>query len=46
MSGWLIIRLIGRRRGSLATLMLAMSNTVRDTGVQSIMMLTSGKRDG
>jgi len=25
-----------------ATLMLATSNTVRDTGVQSIMMLTNG----
>ncbi len=32
----MIIRLIGPRRSSLETLMLAMSNTVRDTGVQSV----------
>ena len=38
----MIIRLIGPRRSSLATLMLATGNTVRDTGVQSVMMLTSG----
>ena len=45
--GWLIIRLIGPGCCcSLATPMLATRNTVRDTGVPSIMILTSGERDG
>jgi hypothetical protein len=42
----LIIRLVGSRRNSLEILMLAICDTVRDTGVQSIMIVTSGNRYG